>query len=489
MVHWLFKKHLVISLFLLGFFFFPLLWISQHNYPSGDDHFIFFQANTLGTLEATRWWYDHWTGRYASFFLQSLFPEHDAWLAAYKTIPIALFLAGFGCLFSFMRAFFGSSFGTKAVFTLSTCAYIFLISLTPDIAEGFYWLASNMQYVGAVFLSLLLLALYINLRRITNPWARGAVLAFAVVLIAFLAGLNEVSLMLFILTLGSINYFGFMRSGRFPTLGLIFLGFSILFGLIAFLAPGNLVRAGQITNDVHWVRTLASGLVVTPYLLLQLLTSTPLLLASGLYLVFLEANREKLDPLVSTLSQIRWYWVLVLLLGIFTITAVVVFAGVGMTALPDRVKNVYVYSIALAWFLFLTVLFVNLMSARFRFSLEGWAIGLLTVSVVAFVLTGFELRFGGGNAIPPPSRIERAFSALQTRSVYTTAYLDILSGRAARYSWQKREAGTRFKATKDGCVELPPLSDVPPKTLSVPVKYPWTFCPMSVLEGWPSPTP
>ena len=69
------QKHHVWSLCLLAYFFFPLLWISQYNYPSGDDYVQFTQAHELGTFAAVRWWYFNWTGRYTSFFIQSLFPD------------------------------------------------------------------------------------------------------------------------------------------------------------------------------------------------------------------------------------------------------------------------------------------------------------------------------------------------------------------------------------------------------------------------------
>ncbi len=75
MFDWIKKQPHVGSFFLIVFFFFPLFWISQYNHPSGDDYHTFLQAQKMGTLEATRWWYFNWAGRYTSFFLQSLFPN------------------------------------------------------------------------------------------------------------------------------------------------------------------------------------------------------------------------------------------------------------------------------------------------------------------------------------------------------------------------------------------------------------------------------
>ena len=483
-VHWLLRKPEVVSLVLLACFFFPLLWLSQYNYPSGDDYFQFFQAHTLGTLGATRWWYRHWTGRYTSFFLQSLFPGYDAWLAAYKITPVALFLTGFACSFAFMRAFFGPSFSTRVIFTLTSCTYIFLVGLTPDIAEGFYWLAANMQYMGAVFVTLLLLALYIKLGRTTEPLARGLVLGSILILIAFLAGLNEISLLLFASTLAAIGYFSFRKSGRIPTQALMCLAVAFLFGLLAFLAPGNLFRVGQVAKADHSVHAYVNALLVAPSILLELVSSTPLLPASVLYLAFLEANRDRVGHLASMLSGVRSHWILLLLMGTLTVITVITHAATGAPTLSARVENVYVYSIVLTWVAILTALFVNLMSTSVRFSLERWATGVLTVAVALGVVTGSDLRMSRSTGISSSSRIELA--SIQAKGVYASAYLDLLSERAARYSRQAREATARFRAANGECVDFPALASDVPRTLFIRVKYPWTFCPKRILERWMS---
>jgi hypothetical protein len=486
MVSWLLKRHHVVSVFLLVSLLFPLLWLSQHNYPSGDDYVQFFQAHTLGTLGATHWWYRNWSGRYASFFLQSLFTEPDTWLAAYKTIPVVLFLSGFICLFLFMRSFFGPAFHARSIFTLATCTYILLVGVTPDIAEGYYWLAANIQYLGTVFLTLILLALYIRLGRTTKPLTKRAGSIIVVVLIALLAGLNEISLLFFISILVSASYYSFMRFGRMPSRALVFLGAAVLFGLISFLAPGNFIRAGVMTKDGHSVKTLVGALLMTPLLLVELVASTSLLLASPLYMAFLEANRDRLDHVGSIVSEVRWHWLSVVLVGTLTLTTVVTLSTTGGLTLPYRVKNVYAYSFVLAWFFILTVLFINLKSAGYRISLERWMIVLLTVAMALFVMTGTELRIASGPVIASSTRFERAVSVLQTKSVYLTAYLDILSGRATRYARHQKEATARFKASQGGCVEFSPLPSDSPKTLVIQVKYPWTFCPMTILNAWPT---
>jgi hypothetical protein len=70
-------------------------------------------------------------------------------------------------------------------------------------------------------------------------------------------------------------------------------------------------------------------------------------------------------------------------------------------------------------------------------------------------------------------------SVIETKSVFTNAYLDILSGRAAIYSRHNEEVMLRVQAAGDGCVTIERASQVP-DTIVIPiVRYPWTWCPMS----------
>ena len=476
MATWIARKHHIASLVPLIVLFFPLLWLSQYNYPAGDDYLVFTEVHSLGTWEATKWWYFNWSGRYANFFLQSLFPDYDVWLTAYTVIPIALFLIGFGCLFALIRAFFGVAFAKSETFTISACLYIFLVALTPDIATGFYWLPSNILYVGAVFTTQLTLATYIRLEAATSPSHRVMLCALTVLLIALLAGLNEISTILFIGTLAVVSAVRLITFKKVPGYALLLLACSIPFALLSYLSPGNAIRAKSMAGDAHLIASLANAMGSTLYLFVALLSTTPLVLASALYLVFLDANRQRLRHLFSSLAAVRWYWVLVFLLCAFTFTSSVLFAAVGVRNLAERVQNVYVYSFVIGWFFAVTVLFVNLSAAGFRFAVPNWVTALLAVVVGAFVLTGFELRLTHGNSIPAANLMQKIFAVVDTKSVYVNAYLDILSGRAAMYARQNEQATNRFRAANGECVEFPPVPHAPETIFVSFVKYPNRWC-------------
>lgn len=487
LVAWCYQNHHVLSLLLLLALFGPLLWLSQYNYPSGDDYLAFFQASTLGPFAATRWWYRYWSGRYSYFFLQSLFPDHAVWLTAYRVIPIVLFVAGFWCLLAFVRALLGPGVRNRELVALTAGAYVFLVSLTPEIATAFYWMSTNVRDAGAVFTTLLLLALYIDLGRARTLRRRCLYWLTAILLIVLLAGLNEISISLFIAVMASINVVRGVRFGKPSPRGLVFLVCSLLFASLAFLAPGNSIRAEYtVFKEAPLITITVSAARFTLDLLVKLLTATPLLLVSALYFVFLERHRDGLSTLFAMLAKVRWHWILLLLFVTFTSVTVGLFAAAGIHPVPDRIKNVYVYSLVLSWFFFVTVLFVDLTSAGVRLPAQHGAVRVLSLAigivVLVFLVTGFKVTLTRGNDLPTANDGGRLSSTISTRSVYANAYLDIVSGRATAYASHNREVTRRYRAANGECVVFPPLSSAPDTIVIQFVKYPWRWCPREHLR-------
>jgi hypothetical protein len=274
--------------------------------------------------------------------------------------------------------------------------------------------------------------------------------------------------------LASINLFHFVKSKKLDGQSLLLLAWSILFGLLACLSPGNLVRMGHYRQGLHPMQTPPASIALTLFWLAELLASSPLLPASALFLTFLHANRERLRTPLSLVSGVSWQWALLTLLCAETFANVALFTalGVSIDSLPYRLKNVYFYSMVLGWLLFLIVLFVDLGSKRIDFRLPGWAVGLLTAFVLCFLATGFGLKLSA-NAIPASGFIQQEFSLVTTRSIYANAYLDIFSGRASRFSQQNEERERRLRETTTDPVDFPLHSYVPETIFIQDVQHPF----------------
>lgn len=454
-------KHFLVSLSLTLFLFFPLLWISQYNYPSGDDFRIALLAKELGAFGATKFWYFNGSGRYSFLYLQSLISYDNHWLLIYRAFPAALFLLGFGSVYYFVRSFFGEGFSPASAFTLSAILYTLLVSFTPDITTAFYWLTTNIQYVCAVFASILVFSLYINLKRTNRTLARAAYLSPIIVLILLVAGCNEASALFFLATLGAINLWQAVRFKRPRASALILLALAIGFSLMCFAAPGTQVRLSVVKADSRIFNNIAGSVALTFYLLVELLTSTPLLPASIIYLAFLQANRGRLERPRSLLLGIRWYWILLFMLLSITVVNFAIFTAIGVNSLTNRLKNIYVYTIFFGWLVMLTALFFDLSARKMSFEVPRWVLGALAFVVLGFLLTGYKLEVNSRDVIPSSSGSQRIFSVLNTRSVYANAYLDILSGRAERFARQNEEREGALLHARGDEVEFPLYSYVP----------------------------
>ena len=465
-------KRFLLALLALLLLFFPLIWISQYNYPSGDDYPIAFLAQKLGVIQATKWWYLNHSGRYSFLFLQSLISSSGSWLLLYKVFPVTLFLAGFGSLYHFVRAFWGDGLSRTTSFILSAALYALLISLTPDIATGFYWLTTSIQYCGAVFTSLLIFSLSLNFSRTKRAWRRASYALLIAILIVLLCGLNEVSALWLMATFGFINYLHIVEHKRPQKWASVFLAIALVFSLISFLSPGTHARVERVGAEFHLLTNIGGAIGLTFYLFIELLTTTPLVPASIIYLAFLNANRERLEKLSALMRPARWPLILALMLLSVTASNFIIFTAVGVNSLPDRLKNVYVYTIFFGWLALVTSLFFDLSDKKINFAVPKWITGALAVFIVGFLLTGYKLELVRANIIPSSTESQKFFSLIGARSVFANAYLDILSGRAERFSRQNAEREESIRDAQGETVEFPLYSYVPETIFVQDVNHP-----------------
>jgi hypothetical protein len=152
---------------------------------------------------------------------------------------------------------------------------------------------------------------------------------------------------------------------------------------------------------------------------------------------------------------------------------IVIFAAVGVNSLPDRLKNVYVYSIFFGWLFLMTALFFDLSNKKINLSVPNWINGALAAIIFGFLLTGYKLELSSKNIIPSSSRSQRFFSLINTKSIYSTAYLDILSGRAESFSRQNEERAQQIINAQGDSVEFPLYSNVPETIFIQDVNHPF----------------
>jgi hypothetical protein len=453
--------------------FLPLLWISQYAYPSGDDFQLAFIANKLGPVGAMKWWYFNGCGRYSYTLLQSLISVSRYWLVLYRMLPPLLLLVGFGSVFYFLRSIFGLALGRKSLVLLSAASYALLLNLTPDIATAFYWLTTSIQYVGAVFASLLVFALLREFTRATRSTVRLVAATLIIFLILLVAGMNEVSALFMCAALASVNLLYIARKKKPWLGGLAFATLSVVGSLFSFYSPGTSARLSQASAEVGLIKVVAGAISLTLYLLFEFLLAKPILPATVLYFAFLSANRDRLAQARSLFSYVRWDAAALLLLGAMTGVNIIIFTAIGPNSLVDRVKNVYVYSLFFGWFILMTAVFFQFVDKRREFRLPKGVSWAISAFLVGFLVVGSKVEIAGGNAMPNSNSLQRIASSIQTTSVYTNAFLDLLSGRAAYFAEQNRQREAELRMCSGEAIDFSLYSHVPETIFIQDVNHPF----------------
>jgi len=230
---------------------------------------------------------------------------------------------------------------------------------------------------------------------------------------------------------------------------LVFAIISTAFTLLSFYSPGTGARISQVSAESGLIKVVAGSISLTLYLFLEFLLAKPILPATVLYFIFLNANRDRLDQVRSLFSHVRWHWVAVLILAGITGVNLGIFMAIGPNSLVDRLKNVYIYSLFFGWLVLMTAVFFQFIDRRRELRLPKWVVWGISIFLLGFLVFGSKFEIAGGNAIPSANSLQKVASSIQTTSVYTNALLDILSGRAAHFAEQNRQREAELQNTAE----------------------------------------
>ena len=234
----------------------PFIILCFFNNPSADDYSVVFPVFERGFLNANKYWYFEWTGRFFSSFLICLFnPLLYHSFIGYKMLSlfmvIAMPLALFRLLFYFTKTY---AFHERIV--LGSLMVLFYFGYIPIVSEGFYWMSASLTYLSPDLLLVPFIPLLYNVYQhgFSNQ-NKLKVVSFLSLGIA-LIGCNEffmLSIILFISLLIALIYFNERKVHWGLVISLVFF---IGAALIVILCPGNKIRTAVMysnaaTNRIH----------------------------------------------------------------------------------------------------------------------------------------------------------------------------------------------------------------------------------------------
>lgn len=406
----------------------PFLLVCQYIHPVNDDYVYAIRNGGMGAFDGVVSTYANWSGRYFATLISSVNPllyggSSDTLYKLYSAVLVLLFACS---LFVMIRAVFRQQLTNVQQLAFASMVLVLFLIQAPRISEFFYWFSSYVAYTVPCVLAMLLLAVLSK--------RSAAMIAVQSLLIMCIIGSNEVMAVLLVCTL---IYWAFEKGKgrRVQTVVLLSVMTASMVAVIA--SPGNYHRmAGQ-------------------------LSAHPYLWASG----------------VSIVQTVSWNFIWLPTLLLATVVYIPLF-GMKIAGMDifDRSMKKYLCFVAAAVFLAHIPPTLGLSSVMIGRTADN-----LYLCYILFYLFGLQIllhRYGDAVRVWLESRVTRTFVAVmyvaflflcvfQIDTPVATAYIDMLSGKAASYD---RTMVMRQKAVGDnhivGAVNLQPLGLLP-KTIYV----------------------
>ena len=261
---WLVRYRYPVMAVLLSLALLPFFALSFYNYPFWDDFGWALMPRLSGMWGTQKEFYLTWGGRYSlALLLTAMNPLTYDWWGGFYASP--LLLLG-GTLLVYYAALREISNRQLARVTAGlTAALLLLVSLAwmPAIYPTFYWFATGVGYQLCIILTLLIPVAGLRALRAPSSLSRRGWYGVALFSTVVVVGLNEVAMLLLGWTL-LVLLVGSWRTGRRPAIlcwgGLLLC--ALIAGLVAVLAPGNMVRlqssaAGSVRPALHVVSVVA----------------------------------------------------------------------------------------------------------------------------------------------------------------------------------------------------------------------------------------
>lgn len=402
----------------------PFILISYYNYPSADDFNYSAVTNNLGFWKAQVFWYLNWSGRYFSSAILSLNPLIFNSIILYRSVSILLILLIFISMFYLSGSIFDNiSYKQRVTLSLVFCSIYFFNM--PSIAEGLFWFPGAITYQLANVLVILFIVSIIKM------YSKNKIIFFilSVLMLFAVIGSNETSMILIDLLLFMFLIFNILLSKKINNPILLLFLIAIIFSAIVIFCPGNVVRESAFANNHQLffsikmvIQEIGNSIPATlPFAIMMLVLMIDYANRHGLIVSYYQSALIHI-----TLLSI----IIVLLVGFFPAYWVT-----GMKPPLRTVNTVYFFFIILLSYYILQL--NNMFKSKYSIEiiLPFWC-KLIIILALLF------------NALVVPNNIK-------------IAYLDLIEGKAQKYSAQM---SSRYKIIENSVSDVcyvPPLIDKP----------------------------
>jgi hypothetical protein len=430
-----YKTPSYISIFLIALGIYtiaPFLLLNIYNHPSADDFSFAVRDIQQDYFSVMRQYYNSWTGRYFSTItLFRINPMIYGSLSGYKVLSFVLMILLTGNIFLCLHTAFKQRLSNTrllALVSLLLCLYLLLI---PSPAEGFYFFATYATYQFPNILILLTLALLYHFFQTENSSVKIVSIGITALLCIGMIGSNEMSLILTFTTLLLIVIANWNNPIYRPYLIFLFT-VCVISCLVAILAPGNYARMSEHPNASRFLWSVVYSAFLTMLTFYRWLV--PILAASIIYVFYFGfplADKNK----QSRLFNIDLRFATSYFLGTIFLMYFAFAWSTGERATP-RVENVICFFFVFGWFYLLQV----------------------ALHTYAHLLQHERLL---SRVVPAVASLILVLNTLSIDNNISTAYIDLLSGKATAYDEALNQRYALLTASDCDECEVEPLPAIP----------------------------
>ncbi|MCX2740244.1 DUF6056 family protein [Pontibacter anaerobius] len=420
------------TLILLGIYcLLPFLLLSFYAYPQADDYPFALRDRQTDFWNTQVILYQHWSGRFFGTAILRLNPLITHSFSTYPYYALGMLLALAASLTFLLNRVLRHHVAMPVILGLSSLLLALYLVQLPSTAEGLFWLTGFLTYTVPNVLFLLLLFFLFSVTKAHKQSIKIVFTVVAAITGALIAGANEMAMLYLMASLLFILVVSWMGKSDNKVYFLAVFLFCFTVSLAVVLAPGNYARMASHpqAGQPLWSVVYASALTVASFYQWGAL----LLLASLVYVLLF--GREIKDAFsLSGMFRVPLPLLLLYVVGtVFLMNFLFVWAT-GERPTP-RLQNVIYFFLLLAWFYSLQV-FIN--QKPHWFNSAKWP-HFVSAAVSILLLLAF----------------------LNLYNNISTAYLDLLSGKAKRYNAELRQRDQQMANSPcQNCV-VQPLTTVP----------------------------
>lgn len=409
----------------------PFLILTLYAHPTADDFSFAIRDTTLSFYQSQVEFYMNWSGRYFGTAIVRINPLTTASLKLYKLYSFLTILFFILQVYFLTYLITNNNAGRLKAISFTAILVSLYLLLIPSTAEGFYFFTTYAAYQFPNILVILMLSVLYTFFNKDSVVTKTTLIGIASLLCIAIVGSNEMSTIVAFMTLFLILVANWKNKKARPYLLFLFF-ICVVSCSVSVLAPGNFTRMNEHPNASRfWWSTIYS-------VILTLLTFyrwlAPVLVASVLYMLYIGL------PLASSAKNHRLFTIDLRLASLYFLGTIFlmyfVFAwSTGERATP-RVENVICFFFIFGWFYLLQIVITTYshMLRHERF-------------LTPFVPTAAYLLF--------------ALNIFSIESNVTTAYVDIISGKAAVYDETLNSRYASLLASNCEVCAVPPLPTIP----------------------------